>query len=148
MFSNLVESKPKSIRRTGGTIFSFVAHYGLLLGMIYTSAEAARSDEGPPVEEVASVEPKRPRTQLEPRQPDLLAAPAPPKTVLLLSPPIEVPTSLPEINLSCRVSDPDDFVRRPTSPNQSSGGVRDSLVPDGHVYRDFETERPVMQAAN
>lgn len=148
MFSNLVESKPKSIRRTGGTISSFVAHYGLLLGMIYTSAEAARSDEGPTVKEVAFVEPKPPETLLEPRQPDLLATLAPPKTVLLLVPPIEVPTSLPEINLSPRVTDPDDFVRRPQSPNQSGGGVRDGLVPDGHVYLDFQTEKPVVQAAN
>jgi len=148
MFSNLVESKPKSIRRTGGTIFSFVAHYGLLLGMIYTSAEAARSDDGPTVEDVAFVEPKPPETQVEPRQPDLLVTPAPPKTVLLLIPPIEVPTSLPEIDLTHRVTDPNDFVRRSTSPSQSSGGVRDSVVPDGQVYFDFQTERPVMQAPN
>jgi protein TonB len=148
MFSNLVESKPKSIRRTGGTIFSFVAHYGLLLGMIYTSAEAARSDEGPTVEEVAFVEPRTPETQHEPRQPDLLRTLAPPKTVLLLIPPIEVPTSLPEIDLSHRVTDPDDFVRRPPSPNERSGGGRDSVVPDGRVYLDVETEKPVTQAPN
>jgi periplasmic protein TonB len=148
MFSNLVESKPKSSRRTGGAIFSFVAHYGLLLGMIYTSAEAARSDDGPIVEKVDFVEPKQPAAKPEPRQPDLLATLAPPKSVLLLIPPIDVPTSLPEIDLSHRVTDPDDFIRRPNSSTEIGGGVRDSVVPDGQVYFDFQTERPVMQAPN
>ena len=149
MFSNLVESKPKSIRRTGGTIFSFVAHYGLLLGMIYTSAEAARSGDGPIEEKVAFVEPKQPEAKIEPRRPDLLATLDPPKTVLLLLiPPIDVPTSLPEIDLSHRVTNPDDFVRRPQSHSQIGGGVRDSVVTDGQVYFDFQTEKPVMQASN
>ena len=148
MFSNLVESKPKSIRRTGGTIFSFVAHYGLLLGMIYTSAEAARSADGPTVEDVAFVEPRPPEKQLEPRQPDLLTTLAPPKTVLLLIPPIEVPTSLPDIDLSHRVTDPGDFVRQATSLNRSGGGVRDSVVADEQAYLDFQTEKPVMEAPN
>ena len=134
MFSNLVESKPKSSRRTGGTIFSFVAHYGLLLGMIYTSAEAARTDNGPTVEKVAFVEPTPAEAKPETRRPDLLAPLAPPKTVLLLLiPPIDVPTSLPEIDLSHRVTDPDDFIRRPQSHSQVGGGVRDSVVPDGQV---------------
>ena len=34
MFNNLVESKPKKNRRAGGTIFSFIAHYGLILFVI------------------------------------------------------------------------------------------------------------------
>ena len=149
MFSNLVESKKKSSRRTGGTIFSFVAHYGLLLGMIYTSAEAARSDDGPIVEKIDFVEPKAPEAKPEPRQPDLLTTLAPPKSVLLLLiPPIELPTSLPDIDLSHRVTDPDDFIRRPRSATQIGGGVRDSVVPDGQVYFDFQTEKPVMQASN
>jgi len=148
MFSNLVESKKKASRRTGGTIFSFVAHYGLLLGMIYTSAEAARSDDGPTVEKVDFVEPKQTDAKPEPPQPDLLATLAPPKSVLLLVPPIDVPTSLPEIDLSHRVTNPDDFIRRPYSSTEIGGGVRDSVVTEGQVYFDFQTEKPVMQAPN
>jgi protein TonB len=148
MFSNLVESKAKASRRTGGTIFSFIAHYGLLLGMIYTSAEAARADDGPKPEKVAFVEPERPEVKPESRRPDLLATLAPPKSVPILLPPIDVPTSLPEIDLSRRITDPDDFVHRSQVPNNTSGSGRDSVVPDGQVYFDFQTEKPVMQAPN
>ena len=45
MFNNLVESKPKKNKKMGGTIFSFVAHYGLILFVIYTSAQAATQDD-------------------------------------------------------------------------------------------------------
>lgn len=148
MFSNLVESKPTSMRRTGGTVFSFVVHYGLLLGMIYTSAEAAGSEDGPAVEQVDFVEPKPPEAKPEPREPDLLATLAPPKTAPLLIPPIDVPTGLPDIDLSRRVTDPDDFVRHPQPQTQPGGGVRDTVALDGQVYRDFQTEKPVMPAPN
>jgi hypothetical protein len=46
MFNNLVESKPKKTRKAGGTIFSFIAHYGLILFVIYTSAQP-QQDDGP-----------------------------------------------------------------------------------------------------
>ena len=59
MFNNLVESKPKKTRKMGGTIFSFVAHYGLILLVIYTSAQAATQDDGPKQEKVEFVEVKK-----------------------------------------------------------------------------------------
>ena len=148
MFSNLVESKPKSSRRTGGAIFSFIAHYGLVLLMIYTSTRAAGAAEGPIVEKVNFVEPKPPEVDPKPATPDLVVAPQPPKTAPILIPPIETPTSLPEIDLTHRVTDPDEFVRRPASPNQLGGTGRDSSVSSAQVFFDFQTEKPVMQAPN
>jgi hypothetical protein len=58
MFNNLVESKPKKNKKMGGTVFSFIAHYGLILFVIYTSAQAATQDDGPKQEKVDFVEVK------------------------------------------------------------------------------------------
>ena len=148
MFSNLVESKPKSSRRTGGTIFSFVAHYGLVLGMIYTSAQAAGAAEGPTEEKVRFVEPKAPEPTPKQNPPELIAAPTPPKTVPVLVPPIDIPTSLPEIDLTHRVTNPNDFVDRRPTPTAVGGLGRDSSVTSEQIYLDFQTEKPVSQAPN
>ena len=56
MFNNLLESKKKKQRRLGGTVFSFVAHYGLVLLMIYASAQAAQQDDKPREEKIDFVE--------------------------------------------------------------------------------------------
>ena len=147
MFSNLVESKPKSNHKPGGPALSFVAHYGLVLFMIYTSAEAATASEGPKQEKVAFVEPERPVVKKEPPPPDLLSAPLPPKTAPILVAPIDVPTTLPEIDLRHRITDPDDFAR-PAPSRAEPGATARAPATDREFYLDHQLEKPVMQAPN
>ena len=46
MFNNLLESKPKKQRQTGGTVASIVMH-SLLVGLaVYATANAASSPQG------------------------------------------------------------------------------------------------------
>ena len=102
MFNNLVESKPKKNKKMGGTIFSFIAHYGLILFVIYTSAQAATQDDGPKQEKVDFVEVKKeeaPKPK-EPPPPELVAAPPPPKGFQVLTAPVEIPNVLPDIDLT------------------------------------------------
>jgi protein TonB len=148
MFSNLVESKPGSIRRTGGTVFSFVAHYGLVLFMIYTSAEAATAANGPRDEKVNFVEPAAPVVKKEPPPPELLAAPLPPKSVPVLVAPIDIPTTIPAVDLSVRPTDPGDFERRAVERHDQIGIGGNQAEPETPVYLDFQLEKPASLAPN
>lgn len=148
MFSNLVESKPKSIRRTGGTVFSFVAHYGLVLVMIYTSAEAANASNRPREEKVAFVEPPAPVVKKEPLPPELLAAPLPPKSIPVLVALLDIPNTIPDVDLSVRPTDPRDFERRGLERSEPIGTAGNQAEPDKPFYLDFQLEKPASLASN
>lgn len=148
MFSNLVESKPKSLRRTGGTVFSFVAHYGVVLFMVYTSAEAATAGDKPRAEKVDFVEPAAPVVKMEPPPPELIAAPLPPKSVPVLVAPIDIPNTIPDVDLSVRPTDPSDFERRGVERTEPHGTGGNQAEPDQPFYIDFQVEKPAMLAPN
>jgi protein TonB len=150
MFNNLVESQPKKQRGFGGTIFSFVAHYGLVLFMIYASAQAATQKEGPKQEKVEFVEVKKeeaPKPK-EPPPPELVAAPPPPKGFQTLTAPIEIPNVLPDIDLTRRVTNAEDFTGKGALGGFATGVETKVEVREDNTYFDFQVEKPVMQAPN
>jgi protein TonB len=150
MFNNLVESKPKKTRKMGGTIFSFVAHYGLILFVIYTSAQAATQDDGPKQEKVDFVEVKKeeaPKPK-EPPPPELVAAPPPPKGFQVLTAPVEIPNVLPDIDLTRRVTNEADFTGKGAAGGFSTGVETKAVANDNNTYFEFQVEKPVMQAPN
>jgi protein TonB len=150
MFNNLVESQPKKQRRLGGTIFSFVAHYGLVLFMIYASAQAATQKEGPKQEKVEFVDVKKeeaPKPK-EPPPPELVAAPPPPKGFQTLTAPIEIPDVLPDIDLTRRVTNAEDFTGKGVVGGFATGVETKVEVREDNTYFDFQVEKPVMQAPN
>ena len=150
MFTQLVESKPARKRSSTGTAVSFVAHYGLVLVVIYTSAEAADVDSRPPVEKIVFAQPEKSvPEETRPSEPELVVAPKPPKTVPVLTAPIDIPNTLPEIDLG----------NAPTDPNASlgkrslslSGGTQTEAEAAPRADKDyfaFEVEKPVVQAPN
>jgi protein TonB len=150
MFNNLVESKPKKTRRAGGTIFSFVAHYGLILFVIYTSAQAATQDDGPKQEKVDFVEVKKEEVvkKDEPPPPELVAAPPPPKGFQVLTAPVEIPNVLPDIDLTRRVTNEADFTGKGAVGGFSTGVETKTAVREDNTYFEFQVEKPVMQAPN
>ena len=150
MFNNLVESKPKKTRKMGGTIFSFVAHYGLILFVIYTSAQAATQDDGPKQEKVDFVEVKKeeaPKPK-EPPPPELVAAPPPPKGFQVLTAPVEIPSVLPDIDLTRSVTNEADFTGKGAKGGFSTGVETKAAVREDNTYFEFQVEKPVMQAPN
>ncbi len=150
MFNNLVESKKKSQKKMGGTIFSFVAHYGLILFVIYTSAQAATQDDGPKQEKVDFVEVKKeeaPKPK-EPPPPELVAAPPPPKGFQVLTAPVEIPNVLPDIDLTRRVTNEADFTGKGAAGGFSTGVETKAAPREDNTYFEFQVEKPVMQAPN
>jgi protein TonB len=150
MFNNLVESKPKKTKGRGGTIFSFVAHYGLILFVIYTSAQAATQDDGPKQEKVDFVEVKKEEVvkKEEPPPPELVAAPPPPKGFQVLTAPVEIPNVLPDIDLTRRVTNEADFTGKGAAGGFSTGVETKTAIRDDNTYFEFQVEKPVMQAPN
>lgn len=148
MFTQLVESKPAAKKGSGGTLASFVAHYGLILVVLYTSAEARIVNEGPKPETVTFTQPE---VQEPPKQapPPEIVAPPPVKTAPMITAPVEIPNTLPEIDLTHPPTDPSQFERR-RGPAVEAGPDRSAEVvarPDNALY-EYEVEKPVSQAPN
>jgi periplasmic protein TonB len=149
MFTQLVESKPDRKRSKRGTILSFAAHYGLILVVIYTSAEASDVGKERRGEEVRFVEPPKPEAQPKQQPPDLVVAPVPSRTPPVFTAPIDIPTSIPEIDLTRAPTDLKMFESR-RGPVGLPGGdsTATRALPADHMYLDFQVDKPVMQAPN
>jgi protein TonB len=177
MMNTLLESKPRRDSRTGGTLFSVVVHSLIVFFAVYASANAGvpevREDRA---EKVTFVKPKAPEPppavekKAEPPPPKaepkkaapkppapLPVAPkaeiAPPKGFKVLEAPVNIPTTIPEIDLSAKVTNEADFSGR-GEPGGSSTGVEGSSgtkegaaggssVDADRNYADFEVERQV-----
>jgi protein TonB len=149
MFTQLLESKPAGKRGNTGTALSFIAHSSLILVVLYTSAEAAGVDARPRAEKIEFVQPEKTESRnARPAEPELVA-PAPPKSMPVLTAPIDIPTTLPEIDLSRAPTDPNDY-----SGSRSPGvfsGTNQEVEPApraDNTYFAFEVEKPVVQAPN
>ena len=180
MMNVLLESKPRKERKAGGTIFSVAVHSALIFFAVYATAQAGIADERenreekvtfvktkvaepPPKREEPKPEPPKPK-KAEPKpkvQPKPLAplppAPkaeiAPPKGFKVLQAPVNIPTTLPQIDLSAKVTNEADFTGKGTAGGSSTGTEGSSGTKEGAPagtaidteknYAEFEVERQV-----
>ena len=148
MFTTLIESKPQKQRKTAGTAASVMLHLGVLVLAIVATADA-RSDalekqreeklnyvevkkeppkpkpeEPKPKEEPPKPKPKAPEpVKAAPKAPDLpvVEAPAPPKGFQIVQAPVEIPVSIPKIDLSAAVTNEADFSGKGVAGGSSKG---------------------------
>lgn len=115
--------------------------------VLYTSAQAETTNDRPRVEKVTFVEqPKPPEPKTAPA-PDLIVAPRPAKIPVIVAP-LEVPTSLPEIDLSHPLTDPDVFMRGTRTDSSASTETAEVKVDQSVTFLDFQVEHPATQAPN
>jgi protein TonB len=148
MFNTLLESKATKQRRLGGTVFSFVAHYGLIVLAIWATAQAAQEDDKPKDEKVEFVQVKKeeaPKPK-EPPPPELAVAPPPPKGFQVLTAPVDIPDVLPDIDLTKRVTNVEDYTGKGVEGGIAKGIEKPVEVNENNTYYDFQVEKPVMQA--
>jgi protein TonB len=150
MFTQLVESGVRPRRGIRGTALSFVAHYGLILAAVFTSAQAEVVTKRPRDEKVAFVEPRKVEpAKPKPVAPELRAAPIPPRVTSTFIAPVEIPSGLPEIDLTKAATDDAEFEsRRSTS---SAASKEPGSVPTraaDQAYFDFQVDKPVTLAPN
>jgi periplasmic protein TonB len=153
MLNNLIESKAKKQKRFGGSAFSFVAHAVLVAGAVVATAGAGIVNEKTKEEkldfiEVKKDEPKPPEPDKPPPPPDVVVQAPPPKGFQTLTAPIEIPTVIPDIDLSKAVTNADDFSGRGVKGGTSTGvgsGPAPVAISD-QPYFESQVEKPVAAA--
>ena len=149
MFNNLLESKPKKQRTTGGLVFSGVLHAMLGTAAVYGTLQAKEKLEKPKAEKVEFVdmkkkEPPPPKEEPKPMPKDVVVAPPPPKGFQVLTAPIKVPDVLPDIDLSKKVTDEADFSGKGVQGGTSKGVVGGTgPVNTDQPYFEFQVEKQV-----
>jgi protein TonB len=153
MFNNLIESKPKKQKTTGGLILSGVIHALLITAAVFGTLQASQQLEKPKAEKVEFVdmkkkdEPPPPKEEPKPIPKDVVAAPPPPKGFQVLTAPIKVPDVLPDIDLSKKVTDEADFTGKGVAGGTSKGVVGGTPVNTDQPYFEFQVEKQVQTAA-
>jgi protein TonB len=152
MFNNLIESKPKKQRTTGGLIISGILHAVIGTAAVYGTLQAKEQLEKPKAEKVEFVEMKKkdeppPPKEQPPPPPDVVAAPPPPKGFQVLTAPIKVPDVLPDIDLSKKVTDEADFSGKGVAGGSAKGVVGGTApVNTDQPYFEFQVEKQVTTA--
>jgi protein TonB len=156
MFNNLIESKPRKQKTVGGTIFSLVFHTAVIGAAVYGTLEAKEQFEKPKAEKVEFVkmekknEPPPPKEEPKPPPPpkDVVAAPPPPKGFQVLTAPVKIPDVLPEIDLSKKVTNEDDFSGKGVAGGIAKGVVGGTApVNTEQAYFEFQVEKQVAPAS-
>lgn len=150
MFNNLIESKPKKQRTTGGIITSVIAHAVLITLAVEGTLQAKERLEKPKAEKVEFVdvkkkEPPPPKEEPKPIPKDVVVAPPPPKGFQVLIAPIKVPDVLPDIDLSKKVTDEADFSGKGVQGGSAKGVVGGTAPVSDQPYFEFQVEKQVQQ---
>src|SRR3954465_12212889 len=151
MFNNLIESKPKKQRTTGGLVFSGVIHAIIGTAAVYGTLQAKEQLEKPKAEKVEFVDIKKkeeppPPKEGPPPPKDVVMAPPPPKGFQVLTAPVKVPDVLPDIDLNKKVTDEADFTGKGVAGGTSKGVVGGTAPAPDQPYFEFQVEKPVVPA--
>ncbi|MEP6780054.1 MAG: energy transducer TonB [Gemmatimonadaceae bacterium] len=153
MLNNLIESKAKQQKRFGGQAFSLIAHAVVVAGAVVLTANAGIINEKTKEEKVDFVEvkkdePKPPEPDKPPPPPDVVVQQPPPKGFQVLQAPIEIPTVIPDIDLSKKMTDVSDFTGKGVAGGTAKGvGSGPAPPPQGdQPYFEFQVEKPVVAA--
>src|SRR5206468_10281888 len=150
MFDNLIESKARKQKRAGGIVFSAVLHVVLITAAVYGTLQAKDAIEKPKSEKVEFVEMKKkdepppPKEEPKPPPPDVVMKAPPPKGFQVLTAPIKIPDVLPDIDLSKRVTNEEDFSGKGTAGGIAKGVVGGTPQPvSDQPYFEFQVEKQV-----
>jgi protein TonB len=146
MFDQLLETKAKTQRSTGGTIISIIVHTVLISVAVVLTKKTAEALEKPKEEKVVLAEtkkepePEKPKEAPKPQE--IVAQVAPPKGFQVLTPPIDVPDVIPDVDLSRKATDEADFSGKGVQGGIAKGveGGTGPVISD-QPYFDFQVEK-------
>jgi protein TonB len=155
MFDNLIESRAKKQRRAGGALMSVVLHAVLISGAVYGTLQAKEQLEKPKAEKVEFVdmkkkdEPPPPKEEPKPPPPDVVVKAPPPKGFQVLTAPIKIPDVLPDIDLSKKTTNEEDFSGKGVAGGIAKGVVGGTPTPNAdQAYFEFQVEKQVAPMPN
>lgn len=181
MMNTLLESRPRKQKSTGGTIFSVLFHSALLFFAVFATARAGvrednekreqkvsfvkmkKAEPPPPVVKKAEPPPPpkvkkeapAPKVQkMNPLPPAPKAEIAPPKGFKVLEAPVIIPNTIPDIDLSAKLTNEADFSGKGVKGGSSTGtegseGTKEGAAAGSSIdtnknYAEFEVERQVQ----
>lgn len=154
MFDNLIESRAQKQKRAGGTFLSLVVHAVIITAAIYGTLHASEALEKPKAEKVDFVtvkkdEPPPPKEQPKP-PPDVVMKAPPPKGFQVLTAPIKIPDVLPDIDLSKKVTNENDFTGKGVAGGTQNGvvGGTPQSINENQTYFDYQVEKQVAPYPN
>jgi protein TonB len=154
MFDNLIESKARKQRRAGGAITSAVIHTVLISAAVLGTLHAAEQRDKPKAEKIDFVtvkkdEPPPPKDIPKPPPEVVMKAP-PPKGFQVLTAPIKIPDVLPDIDLSKKVTNEEDFSGKGVAGGTAKGIVGGTPQPinNEQTYFEFQVEKQVQPLPN
>jgi len=131
-------------------IFSAVLHVVVITAAIYGTLQAKDAIEKPKAEKVEFVEMKKkdepppPKEEKPPPPPDVVMKAPPPKGFQVLTAPIKIPDVLPDIDLSKKVTNEEDFSGKGTAGGIAKGVVGGTPQPvSDQPYFEFQVEKQV-----
>ena len=149
MFDNLIESKASKQKRAGGTMLSVVVHAILISAAVIGTLHASQGMDKPKAEKIDFVtvkkdEPPPPKEVPKPPPEVVMKAP-PPKGFQVLTAPIKIPDVLPDIDLSKKVTNEEDFTGKGVAGGIAKGVVGGTAPPvnDNQTYFEFQVEKQV-----
>jgi periplasmic protein TonB len=150
MFDTLLESKPQRKRATGTTLTSVLIHAGLISFMVYATATAGVEQIKSRQENIKFVEVKKApevKKEVPPEPPKVekIAVVPPPKGFQVLRAPVEIPIKIPEIDLTKRVTNEEDFSGKGVAGGIAkgvAGGTPIDLSNSQQTYFEFQVEKP------
>ena len=153
MLNNLLESKPQKQKTIGSSIASTILHVGILVLAVNATLDAGKKEKAK-VEKIDFVEVKKdePPPKEEPKPPppqEPMTAP-PPKGFQVLTAPVNIPDVLPEIALTKKVTDVNDFTGKGVAGGRANGvvgGVAPLAATNDQPLMEFQVEKPVMAIA-
>lgn len=149
MFTTLLESKPKRDKNPGGVIASIILHAAVIgLAVAVTLNAGLRSQKEHREEDVKFVQTKAPPPKPEPPKPpppQTTVTPPPPKGFQVLTAPINIPTKIPDVDLSKAVTNEADFSGKGVEGGIAKGvvGGKGAVNPD-QTYFEFQVEKPAL----
>lgn len=150
MFNQLIESKPKKQKMAGGTLFSIIFHGTLIAVAVVLTARAGIADDKTKQEKIQFVEVKKeapkPKEPPPPPKEVVMKAP-PPKGFQVLQAPVNIPIKIPDIDLSKKVTNEEDFSGKGVKGGTSGGvpGGTPQKIDANQTYFEFQVEKPVAQ---
>ena len=149
MFDNLIESKASKQKRAGGFLWSFVIHGILISAAVYATYSVGNALEKPKAEKVEFVTVKKdeppPPKEEKPPPPQVVMKAPPPKGFQVLTAPIKIPDVLPDIDLSKKVTNEEDFTGKGVAGGIAKGVVGGTPQPvnSDQPYFEFQVEKQV-----
>ncbi len=150
MFNQLIESKPQKQKMAGGTLFSLIFHGSLIAAAVILTARAGIADDKTKQEKIQFVEVKKeapkPKEPPPPPKEVVMKAP-PPKGFQVLQAPVNIPIKIPDIDLSRKATNEEDFSGKGVKGGTSTGvvGGTPQKIDANQTYFEFQVEKPVAQ---